>query len=48
MCMPRIFGTKLIDGKKENKKKQKKYSEKRKKTIHQSRVDFEESVSFSH
>ena len=40
MCMPRNFGGKLVDGKiKEKKLKQK--PKKSKKTIHQSKVEFE-------
>ena len=39
--MPRIFGTKLIDGKKEDKKKAVKSKKKSVKTIHQSKVEFE-------
>ena len=41
MCMPRIFGTKLVDGKKEDKKRAVKSKKKTVKTIHQSKVDFE-------
>jgi len=43
MCMPRYFGSKLIDGVKEDKKKCKSKSEckDKKKTIHQSKVEFE-------
>ncbi len=40
MCMPRIFGTKLIDGKKETKKRIK-AKKREKKVIHQSKVEFE-------
>ncbi len=40
MCMPRYFGAKLVDGKREVKKCVKKKKE-NKKIIHQSRVDFE-------
>ena len=39
MCMPRNFGGKLIDGKVEEKKKKK--AVKKRKIIHQSKVDFE-------
>ena len=41
MCMPRIFGSKLVDGKKEDKKKIVKSKKREKKTIHQSKVEFE-------
>ena len=42
MCMPRYFGAKLVDGKKEDKKNKKcTKSKKEVKTIHQSKVDFE-------
>ncbi len=41
MCMPRIFGTKLIDGKKEDKKKSVKIKKREKKIIHQPKVEFE-------
>jgi len=42
MCMPRYFGSKLVDGVKENKKRCKAKKEcKNKKTIHQSKVEFE-------
>ncbi len=41
MCMPRIFGTKLIDGKKETKKKRVRAKKREKKIIHQSKVEFE-------
>jgi len=40
MCMPRNFGSKLIDGKIEEKKK-KKVVVKKKKIIHQAKVEFE-------
>ena len=40
MCMPRNFGAKLIDGKKEVKKCKTKKKE-NKKIIHQSKVEFE-------
>jgi len=42
MCMPRYFGSKLVDGVKEDKKRCKtKKEHKNKKTIHQSKVEFE-------
>jgi len=43
MCMPRIFGTKFIDGKIEDKKKKCniKKIKKKHKIIHQSKVEFE-------
>ncbi len=41
MCMPRIFGVKLVEGKKENKKKPVKSVKREKKIIHQSKVEFE-------
>ena len=42
MCMPRYFGSKLVDGVKEDKKKCKAKKDcKEKKTIHQSKVEFE-------
>ncbi len=40
MCMPRIFGVKITDGKKEV-KKSKNIKKKSKKTVHQSHVEFE-------
>jgi hypothetical protein len=43
MCMPRIFGSKLIDGKVEDKKTQKNRNEKKlKKHINQACVEFED------
>jgi hypothetical protein len=43
MCMPRIFGSKLIDGKVEEKKVSKKYNkELKKKNINQAIVEFED------
>ena len=43
MCMPRYFGSKLVDGIKEDKKrcKIKKGYKVKKKIIHQSKVEFE-------
>jgi hypothetical protein len=42
MCMPRTFGSKLVDGIKEEKKcKAKKTKKENKKTIHQNKVEFE-------
>jgi len=43
MCMPRYFGSKLVDGVKEDKKKCKTKSEckEKKRVIHQSKVEFE-------
>jgi len=43
MCMPRYFGSKLVDGEKEDKKKCKTKNEnkEKKKIIHQSKVEFE-------
>jgi hypothetical protein len=43
MCMPRIFGSKLIDGKIEEKKSKKTTSEKKlKKHINQASVEFDD------
>ncbi len=42
MCMPRYFGSKLIDGVKEDKKKSiNKKRKENKKIIHQTKVEFE-------
>ncbi|MEO1924344.1 MAG: hypothetical protein ABGX25_07520 [Nautiliaceae bacterium] len=43
MCMPRIFGSKLVDGVREEKKKckVKAQDKEKKKVIHQTKVDFE-------
>ncbi|WP_457562748.1 hypothetical protein [Caminibacter pacificus] len=42
MCMPRIFGSKVVDGVREEKKKCKpKPKNEKKKRIHQSKVEFE-------
>jgi hypothetical protein len=47
MCMPRIFGNKLVDGKIEEKKFKKTKSEKKpKKQINQASVEFEDEINY--
>jgi len=41
MCMPTYFGSKLVDGVKEEKKKKKRIQPSKKKIVYQSKVEFE-------
>jgi hypothetical protein len=45
MCMPRIFGSKLIDGKIEDKKKLKPKKKSKKIYINQATVEFEDEIA---